>query len=87
MTKSSLPKIRIVVEPYEGIYNRWEWEVQKSVEYKGHDIWLTAGFLFHGGLSGTARTKEKALAKARKNAAKFCEALLDETKRPRPRKS
>lgn len=71
---NKIPKLRIKVEPYGGIWNKWEWSVERAAEYKGHDIWLTAGY--GGFISGYSRSKEKAILKARKSAAKHCEALL-----------
>lgn len=77
----SLPEMRIVVSPYNGIYNKWQYKIQKNQRINKHYFWQTILGPGIELLDGYARTQEKALEKARKKAADYCEYLLDKQAR------
>jgi hypothetical protein len=80
----NLPDLRIVVEPDRAaIIFRWKWRVEKAEHRRNSTYWPQAHYLgpFDGPVKGNARTRDRAIRKARKAAASYCEDFITIEKR------
>ena len=73
-------ELRIVIKPHEGLYNKWRFQLERRkgfTSYDGRDVvwspWQTFMDRNYNLHEGYARTKEKALLKARMLASDYCE--------------
>lgn len=72
-------ELRVMVEPYNGVFMRWHYAVQEYVDNPyskakpKSKAWLTVMDSGFDLMNGYARTEEKALAKGMKRAEGYCE--------------